>query len=72
MSYKHISSFQRNELSALLRAEVSQKNIACLLNKDRTTIWRENNRNKDEDNKYRARTAKQKTKEKRERYLSGT
>jgi len=41
MSNKHITSFQRNELSALLRAKVKQKDIAALLNKDRTTIWRE-------------------------------
>jgi len=66
MSYKHITSFQRNELSALLRAGIKKKDIAKLLNKDRISIWRELKRN-DYDNRigYDARKAKSKTKQRR-------
>jgi IS30 family transposase len=61
MSHKH-----RNELSALLRAKVKQKDIAKILNKDRTTIWREKKRNPTSNNTgYDARIAKEKTKERR-------
>jgi IS30 family transposase len=59
MSYTHITASQRNELSALLRANAKQKEIARLLEKDRTTIWRELERNKDK--KYHAGMAKEKT-----------
>ncbi len=65
MPHKHITSFQRNELSALLRAKVKQKDIAALLNKDRITIWREKKRNKGKDGKYNAKIAKEKTKKRR-------
>jgi transposase, IS30 family len=61
MSYKHITASQRNELSALLRVKTKQKEIAKLLKKDRTTIWREKNRNKKPNKKYHAGTAKEKT-----------
>ncbi len=61
MSYKHITSSQRNELSALLRVKMKQKEIAKLLKKDRTTIWRERERNKDKNKKYHAGIAKEKT-----------
>ncbi len=61
MSYKHITPDQRNELSALKRAKTKQKEIARVLGKDRTTIYRESIRNKNKDGKYDARTAKQKT-----------
>lgn len=61
MSYAHISPAQRNELSALLRAGTKQKDIAKLLKKDRTTIWREKNRNKEKNKKYHAGLAKEKT-----------
>lgn len=46
MSYTHITSNQRNELSALLTANVKQSKICEILNKDRTTIWREKQRGK--------------------------
>jgi len=46
MSYTHFKPFQRNELSVLLNAKVPKKEIARLLNKDRTSIWRETKRNK--------------------------
>jgi len=45
MSYTHIRSAQRNELSVLLRLQTQQKDIARILKKDRTTIWREIKRN---------------------------
>ncbi|MFH1457119.1 MAG: helix-turn-helix domain-containing protein [Patescibacteria group bacterium] len=63
MPYKHFTPEQRNELSILLRAKVKKKEIAKLLNKDRTTIWRELKRNS--YGKYNARKAKQLTKQKR-------
>ena len=65
MSYKHITPDQRNELSALKRTKIKQKEIAQILGKDRTTIYRESIRNKNKDGKYDARIAKQKTKERR-------
>ena len=64
MPYKHFTLEQRNELSALLRAKVKKKEIANILRKDRSTIWRE--RKKAETNgKYYVRKAKRLTKEKR-------
>lgn len=65
MPYKHITPDQRNELSALKRTKTKQKKIAQLLEKNRTTIYRELLRNKNEDGKYDARSAKQKTKKRR-------
>ncbi len=61
MSYAHITASQRNELSALLRVKMKQKEISRLLNKDRTTIWREKNRNESKNKKYHAGIAKEKT-----------
>ena len=65
MSYKHITPDQRNELSALKRTKIKQKEIAQILGKARTTIYRESIRNKNKDGRYDARIAKQKTKERR-------
>ena len=65
MSYKHITPDQQNELSALKRTKIKQKEIAQILGKDRTTIYRESIRNIDKNGKYDARIAKQKTKERR-------
>jgi len=62
MSYTHITPSNQNELSALIRAGTKQKDIARLLKKDRTTIWRERKRNEEEE-KYHARKAKEKTTE---------
>jgi len=59
MSYTHISASQRNELSVLLRAKTKQQEIAGLLQKHRTTIWRELKRNT--ERKYHAGIAKEKT-----------
>jgi IS30 family transposase len=65
MSHKHITSIQRNELSVLIQAGIKQKEIARILNKDRSTIFRERERNSKEDGKYHARIAKRQTKERR-------
>ena len=64
MFYRHITSEQRNELSALLRANVKKNKIAKLLSKNRTTIWREIKRT-EINGKYYARRAKKLVKEKR-------
>jgi transposase, IS30 family len=45
MSHNHITSFQRNELSALLRAGLTQKKAAELLNKTPSAICQELKRN---------------------------
>lgn len=65
MLHKHLTPEQRNELSALLRAKVKKKDVAKCLGKDRTTIWRELQRNGSENNKYYARKAKRLTRERR-------
>ncbi|MCD4704823.1 IS30 family transposase [bacterium] len=66
MSCKHITSFQRNELSAFLRVGLKQKDIAKLLNKTPSAICQELKRNS-ANNKigYNAKLAKQKTKKRR-------
>lgn len=51
MSYTHITQEQRVELAALMRAKVSQKQIALQLGKDRTSLWRERKRNIDPETK---------------------
>ncbi len=58
MSYTHITPNQRNELAVLFRANLKKKDIAKLLNKDRTTIWRERTKKCREDKVYDARIAK--------------
>ena len=63
MPYTHISPSERNELSVLRRAGTTQKEIARLLRKHRTTIWREQQRNGGENKTYHARMAKEKTNE---------
>jgi len=67
MSYTHITSDQRNELSVLLRAGLKQKDIALLLNKTPATISQELARNKcsASKTKYNAKYAKVKTKHRR-------
>ena len=67
MSYTHITPSNQNELSVLIRARTKQKDIARFLEKDRTTIWRERKRNGDENGKYHARKAKEKTRERQEK-----
>lgn len=56
-----ITASQRNELAALFRTKIKQKDIAKLLKKDRTTIWREKKRNKGKNKNYHAGIAKEKT-----------
>lgn len=66
MSHKQITSFQRNELSAFLRAELKQKNIAELLNKTPSAICQELKRNKaDIITGYSAKIAKENIRERR-------
>ena len=66
MSYNHFKSFQRNELSALLRAGLTQKKTAELLGKTASAVCQELKRNPS-NNKigYNARIAKDNTKERR-------
>lgn len=66
MSHSHFKSFQRNELSALLRAGLKQKDIAELLGKTPSAISQEIKRNRcDNKTGYNARIAKNKTKNRR-------
>jgi len=64
MPYNHFTREQRNELSALLRAKVKKKEIARLLRKGRTTIWRERQR-AETNGKYYVRKSNRLAKEKR-------
>jgi len=64
MLYKHFTLKQRNELSALLRAKIKKKNIAKLLRKDRTSVWRERKR-AETNGIYYVRKAKRLAKERR-------
>lgn len=66
MSYSHFKSFQRNELSALLRAGLTQKKAAKLLNKTASAVCQELKRNPaDTKIGYDAGIAKKKTRERR-------
>ena len=64
MLNKHFTLKQRNELSVLLRAKIKKKDIAKLLNKDRTSIWRER-KGAETNGIYYVRKAKRLAKEKR-------
>ena len=64
MPYKHFTLEQRNELAVLLRAKVKKKEIAVLLDKHRTTIWRERKRG-NTNGRYYLKKAKRSAKEKR-------
>jgi len=57
MSHKHITRDQRVELSALLKAHVSKKEIAKQLGLHRSTVWREIKRNKGPNIQYDVRVA---------------
>jgi len=57
MSYIHITSDQRIELSALLKAGLSKKKIAEQLGLHRATLWREIKRNNRPGKQYNARVA---------------
>jgi len=64
MFYKHFTPDERNELSALLRADLKQNKIAVLLGKSPAAISLEIRRNS-AGNRYNATIAKKKTKERR-------
>lgn len=66
MSYTQISTVNQNQLSVLLRSGIHKKEIALLLRKHRTSIWRERVRNGRKDGTYHAGEAKRK---KRRRHL---
>ena len=66
MSHTHITSFQRNELSVLLRAGLKQKDIAKLLGKTPSAICQELKRNKANTiTGYSAKVAKENTRDRR-------
>ena len=65
MPYKHFTSKQKNELSVLLRTKAKKKEIAKLLGKGRTTIWRERKRGKGKNGKYYTRKSNRLAKEKK-------
>lgn len=70
MSYQHFTPEQRNELSALKRAGIKQSKIAELLEKTPAAVSQELKRNS-LDNKYDARLAKKRTKERRTKANAG-
>jgi IS30 family transposase len=60
MSYTHITSFQRNELSGMLQVKAKKKDIAKALGKHGSTIYRELKRNPaDTKTGYNAKLAKE-------------
>lgn len=66
MSYQHFKPFERNELSALLRAGLTQKEAAKLLGKTASAVCQELKRNPaDNTTGYDARLAKVRTKQNR-------
>ena len=66
MSYTHFKPFQRNELSALLRADIKQRDIAKILGKTASAVCQELKRNScNKKIGYDARLAKRKAKERR-------
>lgn len=65
MSYSHITSNQRIELSALLKAGITKKKIAEQLGLHRATLWREIKRNNRPGKQYNARIAQMKLKRRR-------
>lgn len=65
MPYKHFTPDKRNELAALLYAKVKKRKIAKLLQKSRTTIWRERKRGEAPNGRYYALKAKRLAKKKR-------
>ncbi len=65
MPYKHFTLEKKNQLAVLLRTKAKKKEIANLLGKGRTTIWREQKRGTGKDGKYYVRKSKRLTREKR-------
>ena len=67
MSHKQITSEQRNEIAVLKRSGMLQKDIAEMIGKSPSAISQEINRNRESGEDYKARTAKKKTEERREK-----
>ncbi len=65
MPYKHFTPEQKNQLSVLLRTKAKKKEIAKLLRKSRTTLWRERKRGEGINGKYYVSKSKRLAKEKR-------
>jgi len=65
MSYKHFTRDQRVELSALLKAGMSRKDIVGQLGLHRTTVWREIKRNKGSATQYDVRVAQRQARRRR-------
>jgi len=65
MPHKHFTLKQQNQLSVLLRTKAKKKDIARLLRKSRTTLWRERKRGKGKNGRYYASKSRKSSKEKR-------
>ena len=68
MKNKHLTSEQRNPIEVLLQRKTPVKIIAQLLDTDKSTIYREINRNKMKRGSYSANFAQQLAKERKERF----
>jgi len=68
MKNKHLTSEQRNPIELLLQTKTPVKIIAQLLDTDKSTIYREINRNKMKRGSYSAHIAQQLAKERKERF----
>jgi len=67
MKNKHLTSVQRNQIEVLLKTKTSIKKVAELLDTDKSTIYREINRNK-KKRSYSASFAQQLATERKERF----
>jgi transposase, IS30 family len=68
MKNKHLTSEQRNPIQVLLQTKTPVKIIAQLLDTDKSTIYREINRNKMKRGSYSANFAQQRATERKERF----
>jgi transposase, IS30 family len=68
MKNKHLTSEERNPIEVLLQTKTPVKIIAQLLDKDKSTIYREINRNKTKRGSYSANFAQQLATERKERF----
>jgi IS30 family transposase len=67
MKNKHLTSIQRNQIEVLLKTNTPKKKVAQLLDTDKSTIYREINRNK-KKRSYSASFAQQLCTERKERF----
>lgn len=65
MSHRQLNSKERIVLEKLFHSNLSQKEIARILNRPESTISKELARNKDKNGNYLAKTAKKKLKKRR-------